>query len=43
MKFFNAEISRLVLGTNPFYGFSHYNNTYSTICGITTRRIRCAM
>ena len=31
MKFFNAEISRLVLGTNPFYGFSHYNNTYSTI------------
>ena len=31
MKFFNTEISRLVLGTNPFYGFSHYNNNYSTI------------
>ena len=24
MKFGNAEISRLVLGTNPFYGFSHF-------------------
>lgn len=29
MKFFNAEISRLVLGVNPFCGFSHYNNNYS--------------
>ena len=27
MKFFHAEISRLVLGTNPFYGFAHFNNT----------------
>jgi hypothetical protein len=25
MKFGNARISRLVLGTNPFYGFSHFN------------------
>jgi len=25
MKFFHAEISRLVLGVNPFYGFAHYN------------------
>jgi hypothetical protein len=25
MKFGNTEISRLVLGTNPFYGFSHYS------------------
>src|SRR5579885_1235011 len=25
MKFGNAEISRLVLGTNPFYGYSHYS------------------
>src|SRR5436305_14900703 len=25
MKFGNVEISRLVLGTNPFYGFSHYS------------------
>src|SRR4051812_39867782 len=31
MTFFNAEISRLVLGTNPFYGFSHYNNAYSVM------------
>ena len=29
MKFFNVEISRLVLGVNPFCGFSHYNNNYS--------------
>ena len=25
MKFGNTEISRLVLGTNPFYGYSHYS------------------
>lgn len=25
MKFGTAEISRLVLGTNPFYGYSHFN------------------
>lgn len=25
MKFGKAEISRLVLGTNPFYGYSHFN------------------
>jgi hypothetical protein len=25
MKFGNVEISRLILGTNPFYGFSHFN------------------
>jgi hypothetical protein len=25
MKFGDAEIGRLVLGTNPFYGFSHFN------------------
>lgn len=30
MKFGRAEISRLVLGTNPLYGFSHYNNNFST-------------
>ena len=28
MKFFHAEISRMVLGVNPFYGFSHYNNNF---------------
>jgi hypothetical protein len=26
MKFFHADISRVVLGVNPFYGFAHYNN-----------------
>ena len=26
MKFFHAEVSRLVLGVNPFYGYAHYNN-----------------
>jgi hypothetical protein len=30
MKFGNAEISRLVLGVNPLYGFSHYNNNFGT-------------
>lgn len=28
MKFGNAEISRLVLGVNPFYGFAHYNHNF---------------
>ena len=28
MKFFHADISRLVLGVNPFYGFAHYNNNF---------------
>jgi hypothetical protein len=26
MKFGGAEISRLVMGSNPMYGFAHYNN-----------------
>jgi hypothetical protein len=29
MKFGAAEISRMVLGVNPFYGFAHYNNNFS--------------
>jgi hypothetical protein len=29
MKFFHAEISRMVLGVNPFYGYAHYNNNFS--------------
>ena len=29
MKFGNTEISRLVLGVNPLYGFSHYNKNFS--------------
>ena len=27
MKFGNVEISRLVCGCNPFYGFAHFNST----------------
>ncbi len=29
MKFGSVEISRLVLGVNPLYGFCHYNNNFS--------------
>ncbi len=29
IKFGKTEISRLILGVNPFYGFSHYANNYS--------------
>lgn len=29
MKFFDVEISRLVLGVNPLCGYSHYNKNYS--------------
>lgn len=28
MKFGNVEISRMVLGVNPFYGFAHFNSDY---------------
>jgi hypothetical protein len=31
MKFGGAEISRMVLGVNPFYGFAHYNSNFGTI------------
>jgi hypothetical protein len=32
MKFGKVEISRLILGVNPLYGFSHYNaNFYATM------------
>jgi hypothetical protein len=31
MKFGNVEISRLVLGVNQFYGYSHYNRILSTV------------
>jgi hypothetical protein len=31
MKFGNVEISRMVLGVNPFYGYAHYNNTLGTV------------
>jgi len=30
MKFGGVEISRMVLGVNPFYGFAHYNNNFGT-------------
>ena len=29
MKFGGVEISRLILGVNPLYGFAHYNNNFS--------------
>ncbi len=29
MKFGNAEISRMVIGVNPLYGFAHYNTNFS--------------
>ena len=31
MKFGKFEVSRLVCGCNPFYGFSHFNNILSTV------------
>jgi hypothetical protein len=30
MKFGKVEVSRLVLGVNPLYGFVHYNNNFSS-------------
>ena len=29
MKFGGVEISRLVMGVNPLYGFAHYNNNFA--------------
>ena len=31
MKFGNVEISRLVIGCNPFVGYSHFNNILNTV------------
>jgi hypothetical protein len=31
MKFGKAEISRLVCGCNPFYGYSHFNQAFSSV------------
>ena len=31
MKFGPAEVSRLVVGCNPFYGFAHYNSILGTV------------
>ena len=31
MKFGNREISRLVVGCNPFYGYAHFNNTLAAV------------
>lgn len=31
MKFGGVEISRLIAGCNPFYGFAHYNSILATI------------
>jgi hypothetical protein len=30
MRFFKTEISRVVLGVNPFYGFAHYNRNFAS-------------
>ena len=30
MNFGGVEISRMVLGVNPFYGFAHYNNNFGS-------------
>ena len=41
IKFGNVEISRVVLGVNPFYGFAHYNNNLSAAHeGVVHRRPR---
>jgi hypothetical protein len=31
MKFGTAEISRLIAGCNPFYGYAHFNQTFGTV------------
>jgi hypothetical protein len=31
VKFGKAEISRVVIGANQFYGYSHFNSTYDTV------------
>ena len=31
MKFGGAEISRMVLGVNPFYGYAHYNQNFGAV------------
>ncbi len=31
VKFGKAEISRIVVGANQFYGYSHFNRTYDTV------------
>lgn len=28
VKFFNKEVTRLIIGSNPFYGYSHFNRIY---------------
>lgn len=30
IKFFKTDISRLVLGVNPFYGYAHYNGNFAS-------------
>jgi hypothetical protein len=30
VRFFKTEISRMVLGVNPFYGFAHYNRNFAS-------------
>jgi hypothetical protein len=45
MKFGGAEIGRMVLGVNPFYGYAHYNNNFSVVMKewYTEDRVRAVM
>jgi hypothetical protein len=50
MKFFHSDISRLVLGVNPFCGFAHFNNNFAgamkdwytkdRVCGVMHQSVR---
>ena len=31
VSFGGVQLSRLILGVNPFYGYAHYNSTYNTV------------
>ena len=31
VKFGKADITRLIIGSNPFYGYSHFNRTYDQV------------
>jgi hypothetical protein len=50
MKFLQAEVSRIVLGVNPFCGFAHFNNNFAgamkdwytqdRVCGVMHQAVR---
>jgi hypothetical protein len=33
IRFGRADISRLIIGCNPFYGFAHFNTTFGAVMG----------